>query len=187
MKSHLITLISLLILSTGCSSSKNNTVSNTPNLTKNETLIIGEILSKHEGTDGINSFLLIIKAPNDKQYDAMIDDLKLMDKFEVGKKVALKGELKDSKYFFVKEVVSKDAEQFVVKGTVTSIKNEIDGNVITIKTKAGEDYQATLSIANMDPGKEFKTFKVGETAHLRGEFWLFDGKKQITVREILPK
>ncbi len=156
------------------------------NKANNLELIIGEVKSIHKGTDGINSFLLIVTTPNGSQYDAMIDDLTLMDRFEAGKKVALKGELRDIKYLFVKEIISTDTEDFVVKGIVETIKNEMDGNVITIKTEDGEVYQVTLSIANMDEGKEFKTFKVGETAHVRGEFWLFSGKKQITVREILP-
>lgn len=83
----------------------------------------------------------------------------------------------------VKPPSPKDGPVTII-GTVVSVKNEMDGNVYTIKTKNDEIYTALLSIANLNRGT-YVDLKIGNTVALKGGKWVLNGKKQLTVREIL--
>ena len=72
----------------------------------------------------------------------------------------------------------------IIFGEVVSIVDEMDGSTIEIKTNNEEDYYATVSIPNLG-NNEYKPIQEGKKVALKGEIWELQGKKQITVREIV--
>lgn len=72
----------------------------------------------------------------------------------------------------------------IVFGVVDSIVDERDGNTIKIKTNNGEDYYAMVNLPNLGMNA-YKPIQEGKKVALKGEIWELQGKKKITVREIV--
>ncbi|WP_281980358.1 hypothetical protein [Tenacibaculum mesophilum] len=151
----------------------------------NSTIVIGEVRGMGKATDGVDGFMLQVQGPNDNEYDANFNETSLMSSFNVGDRVALEGNLKFSKYLYVKNVISRNTNAFTVEGIVENIENGGDGYVASIKTTEGNRFKAIISVPNLGKNREYKRFSVGDKVKVKGEYWRLGNENRITVREIL--
>jgi hypothetical protein len=71
-----------------------------------------------------------------------------------------------------------------VKGMVEEIQNGKDGYTAIIKTEENERYFATVSHANLNNPKQYKSANLGDKIKVVGDHWEMEGEKHITVREL---
>lgn len=81
--------------------------------------------------------------------------------------------------------VDATTKQATVTGFVGEIQNGKDGYTAQLTATDGAEFFVTISRANLKDPRTYRTVKTGEMLSVTGDHWEMDGKKQITVREIL--
>lgn len=63
-----------------------------------------------------------------------------------------------------------------VTGTITAIENGTDGYTATIKDAEGKEYDATISIVNLNKsGSEYKAYNIGDTITVKDKVICISG------------
>lgn len=83
----------------------------------------------------------------------------------------------------ITKIAPKDVSKTVI-GTVLQINNGKDAYNAKVETNEKELYFVTISHSNLNKHEQYKTFKVGESINITGNFWKMEDKNQITVRVI---
>lgn len=71
-----------------------------------------------------------------------------------------------------------------VSGLVKDIKNGKDGYTAQILSPNGQTYFVTVSHANLNDHKTFRTVEIGEVLSATGDFWKLEDTNQITARQL---
>jgi len=144
-------------------------------------VMIGEVVSVLPGTDGVEGFLVQMKSADEVTYNAEVRGNEFKEKFEIGKKVALKGNLLDRNLEVLK-IVSTDNVNYNLVGTVEMITANRSGYTAKILGENQEVYYAVFSLTNLEDN--YKDYKVSETINVKGDLWLSANKLHVTVRQI---
>ncbi|ATL48726.1 hypothetical protein COR50_17010 [Chitinophaga caeni] len=72
-----------------------------------------------------------------------------------------------------------------INGKIQEIVNGKDGYTATVQSTDGAVYFATISHANLKDPKTYKSYQVGDSIHVKGDYWKSGEDERITVRFIL--
>jgi|SRR5690606_8770071 len=73
-----------------------------------------------------------------------------------------------------------------VKGVISKVTPEKDGQTIELTTDKGVKYTAVVSIPNLrENASQYRKFEVGESIGFKGEFFKLGEENRMVVREVL--
>ena len=148
--------------------------------------------------NGKDGYMTYLEDEKNGKYTMVVSIPNLGEKYvdlKIGDKIQVEGEYAESYpiQIFAKSIhileSSKEESKGYIKGKVESIQNGKDGYTAKIKTIEDDIYFVTISVPNLgrENAHQFRSVSIGETIEVKGEMWMMEDEKHITVRAIKPK
>lgn len=153
-------------------------------ISDNVSTIMWEVISTHEATEWIDSFLVKLKLPNDEEKEVIFNSKSEMRKIKSSQKIAINIK-KESWLYIAQDILSYNNEEFEFTWTMKSVENWTDWYTVKLIDIDENVFFATISFANLwNNHEKYINFEEWKEVTVVWELWSMWNQKQITVRDI---